>query len=179
MQLNNSRQFRFTVRKPNKASGQRSSSEKSCSCGRHPMASRHSRHSLVLQQLVLLAQLAQLGAHGALVAAHGADLTAQVLLHLAAGLQVCLQLLDVLLQPETQRGKHDDETNQWQNNPRWCYETRQHLFPKERSHRADCQVGLLLLAPVQHWRTKRAPPNDLMPPPTPQIRRIKSLRATK
>lgn len=64
------------------------------------------RHSLVLQQLVLLAELAQLGAYGALGAAQRADLAAQILLHLAAGLQVCLQLLHILLQPETQRGGH-------------------------------------------------------------------------
>ena len=56
-------------------------------------------HSLVLQQLVLLSQLAQLRAYGALSAAQGADLTAQVLLHLSAGLQVRLQLLHILLQP--------------------------------------------------------------------------------
>lgn len=55
-------------------------------------------HSLVLQQLVLLAQLAQLSAYGALSAAQRANLAAQVLLNLPAGLQVCLQLLNILLQ---------------------------------------------------------------------------------
>lgn len=54
--------------------------------------------SLVLQQLVLLAQLAQLCADGALGAAQRADLTAQVLFYLPAGLQVCLQLFNILLQ---------------------------------------------------------------------------------
>lgn len=68
--------------------------------------SRGERHSLVLQQLVLLPQLAQLAAYGALGAAQRADLAAQVLLDLAAGLQVCLQLLHILLQPEAQRGRH-------------------------------------------------------------------------
>lgn len=65
-------------------------------------------HSLVLQQLVLLAQLAQFRADGALSAAKGADLTAQVLLHLSAGLKVCLQLLHILLQPAEVEGERKE-----------------------------------------------------------------------
>lgn len=65
-------------------------------------------HSLVLQQLVLLSQLAQLRADGALSAAQGADLTAQVLLHLSAGLQVRLQLLHILLQPAEVEGERKE-----------------------------------------------------------------------
>lgn len=53
---------------------------------------------LVLQQLVFLAQLAQLGAYGALSGAQRANLAAEVLLNLPAGLQVSLQLFNVLLQ---------------------------------------------------------------------------------
>lgn len=47
-------------------------------------------HSLVLQQLVLLSQLAELAAYGALGASQRADLAAQVLFNLPAGLQVRL-----------------------------------------------------------------------------------------
>lgn len=47
-------------------------------------------HSLVLQQLVLLSQLAELTAYGALSASQWANLAAQVLFNLPAGLQVCL-----------------------------------------------------------------------------------------
>lgn len=59
--------------------------------------------SLVLQQLIFLAELPQLRAHAPLGTAQRADLTAQVLLHLSARLQVSLQLLYVLLKPDKQR----------------------------------------------------------------------------
>lgn len=56
-------------------------------------------HPLVLQQLVVLAKLAQLGAKAAVLAAQRRQLTPQFRLQLPVGLKVCFQALHVLLQP--------------------------------------------------------------------------------
>lgn len=69
-----------------------------------PATSRPRRRpSLVLQQFVVLPQLAELRAYAPLRAAQGADLAAQILLHLPARLQICFQPLNVLLQPAGRR----------------------------------------------------------------------------
>lgn len=56
-------------------------------------------HPLVLQQLVVLAELAQLRAKAAVLAAQGGELTSQLRLQLPVGLKIRLQSLHVLLQP--------------------------------------------------------------------------------
>jgi hypothetical protein len=60
-------------------------------------------HILVLQQLVLLPELAHFWADPSFSAWEGADLTAELLFHLPAGLQVSLQLFNVLFQPTRRR----------------------------------------------------------------------------
>lgn len=55
--------------------------------------------SLVLQQLIVLSQLAQFGAKAAVLAAQGGELAAQLRLQLPVGLEISLQALNVLLQP--------------------------------------------------------------------------------
>lgn len=55
-------------------------------------------HPLVLQQLVVLAELAQLGAKAAVLAAQRRQLTPQFRLQLPVGLKICFQALHILLQ---------------------------------------------------------------------------------
>lgn len=57
------------------------------------------KHLLVLQQLVVLAELAQLRAEAAVLAAQGGELTPQFRLQLPVGLQIRFQTLYILLQP--------------------------------------------------------------------------------
>ncbi len=56
-------------------------------------------YPLVLQQLVVLAELAQLRAKAAVLAAQRGKLTSQLRFQLPVGLQICLQTLHILLQP--------------------------------------------------------------------------------
>lgn len=58
-------------------------------------------HPLVLEQLIVLAQLAQFGAKAAVLVAQRGKLPPQLRFQLPVGLKICLQALYILLQPFT------------------------------------------------------------------------------
>lgn len=65
--------------------------------------------SLVLEQLVVLAELAQFRAQAAVLAAQRGKLTPQLRLQLSVGLKICLQTLHILLQPFHKRKRRRRE----------------------------------------------------------------------